>query len=650
MDIEAKSLHDDCEELFELIYLHCGDLYFKYVNEPDEVRWIAAFEYAVFMDDLVGWEASIKWFRFAAKRGCMEAQFPLGVALYYEACFKDDLDIWEAFHWLKLARENAVEDASKFFAGTFFDDDETEDDETEDGACLIALMTLAGKDGILESQKWLSEHYGKKNDHVNQCVWLKLAADKGDLESIEGLAIKYALGLGVAGNLALSSSMFKHAAEAGLSHSKFAYGLHLEKGHGVQVNLPEAVKLYQEADALGSSNASYMLGLMMLEGRGCPVNTKLGFELILKSATAGNPHGVLGLANCYAKGLGTAKDFDNAEKYFLKAIELKAFGAELMLKELQGGTQKQESHLNFSNVNIKYNYSDGTEKSVQENDSNSNSAVFDFIESQFSKLVGMDKVKQEIRQQASFMEVQKLRNLHGLKSNSSASRHLVFSGNPGTGKTIFARIVAGMYMRLGILKTDKVIEVDRGGLVAGYIGQTAIKTKEVFESALDGVLFIDEAYALVKEAVSYNDLGQEAIDTLLKLMEDNRDRIVVIVAGYKGKMDTFIASNPGLASRFNRYIDFPDYTSEELLQILRLLADEHHYSYSITEVNEFLKPLIEHEIKKQGENFGNARYIRNLFENVLQTQASRLVKSSVELSKDDLMELTLEDFTSSLQN
>jgi SpoVK/Ycf46/Vps4 family AAA+-type ATPase len=191
-----------------------------------------------------------------------------------------------------------------------------------------------------------------------------------------------------------------------------------------------------------------------------------------------------------------------------------------------------------------------------------------FIENQFSKLIGLDKVKQEIRQQAKFIEVQKLRSEHGIKNSSSPSRHLVFAGNPGTGKTIFARIVAGMYMRLGILKTDNVVEVDRGGLVAGYVGHTAIKTKEVFESALDGILFIDEAYALVKEGGSFTDFGQEAIDTLLKLMEDNRDRIVVIVAGYKGKMNTFIASNPGLSSRFNKRIDFPNYSIEELWLIL----------------------------------------------------------------------------------
>lgn len=272
-----------------------------------------------------------------------------------------------------------------------------------------------------------------------------------------------------------------------------------------------------------------------------------------------------------------------------------------------------------------------------------------FIESQFTKLIGLDKVKQEIRQQAKYIEVQKLRNDAGLKNSSSPSRHLVFSGNPGTGKTIFARIVAGMYYRLGILKTDKVVEVDRGGLVAGYIGHTAIKTKEVFESALDGVLFIDEAYALVKEGGAFTDFGQEAIDTLLKLMEDNRDRIVVIVAGYKGKMDSFIASNPGLASRFNKRIDFPNYSIEELWLILEMFAKENSYEID-SNVKEFMLPYFLKDVEDFGESFGNARYIRNIFEKVLQIQATRLMSSAAKPSKTDLIQLTLADFNLAVAN
>ena len=206
-----------------------------------------------------------------------------------------------------------------------------------------------------------------------------------------------------------------------------------------------------------------------------------------------------------------------------------------------------------------------------------------------------------------------------------------------------------MYKRLGILKTDNVIEVDRGGLVAGYVGHTAIKTKEVFESALDGVLFIDEAYALVKEGGSFTDFGQEAIDTLLKLMEDYRDRIVVIVAGYKGKMDTFIASNPGLSSRFNKRIDFPNYSIEELWLILEMFAKESSYEID-SDAKEFMLPYFVKDVESYGESFGNARYIRNIFEKVLQIQATRLMSSNTKPSKSELIQLTLADFNLAIKN
>lgn len=269
--------------------------------------------------------------------------------------------------------------------------------------------------------------------------------------------------------------------------------------------------------------------------------------------------------------------------------------------------------------------------------------VSSYIEDQFDKLIGLTEVKNEIRQQANLLKIQQLRMNSGLKNLSGPSRHLIFAGNPGTGKTIFARIVAGMYMRLGILKTDKVIEVDRSGLVAGYIGHTAIKTKELFESALDGVLFIDEAYSLVKEGSAYSDFGQEAVETLLKLMEDNRERIVVIVAGYKTKMDEFISSNPGLSSRFNRYISFPNYSIEELWLILKLFSEDNNYEIDDS-VKDYLLPVISRDIEFLGEGFGNARYIRNIFEKVLQIQATRLVNSVVKPTKDDLVKLILSDF------
>ena len=191
-------------------------------------------------------------------------------------------------------------------------------------------------------------------------------------------------------------------------------------------------------------------------------------------------------------------------------------------------------------------------------------------------LIGLGSVKKEVRSLANFVKLQKQREAQGLKT-AKVSYHLVFYGSPGTGKTTVARIIGRIYKDLGVLKKGHTVETDRGGLVAKYMGQTALKTDTVIQQALDGVLFIDEAYSLVPEGGNGSDYGQEAIATLLKRMEDYRDRLVVIIAGYKDEMQRFIDSNPGLQSRFNRYIDFPDYSGKELTEIFKMYMKKNQY-------------------------------------------------------------------------
>lgn len=253
---------------------------------------------------------------------------------------------------------------------------------------------------------------------------------------------------------------------------------------------------------------------------------------------------------------------------------------------------------------------------------------------ELASLIGLDSVKAEIKTLANLVQVQQAREKEGLK-NAAMSYHLVFTGNPGTGKTTIARIIAAIYRDLGILKKGHLVETDRSGLVAGYLGQTAIKTNEVIDEALDGVLFIDEAYSLSEEQDSY---GKEAIATLLKRMEDDRERLVVILAGYTEEMKRFISTNPGLESRFNRYIDFPDYTEEELLQIF--LKQVEKYEYQLTdEALAMVKATIHTNFVTKDEQFGNARFIRNLFEKILANQANRLAKEDG-LSADKLRLIT----------
>lgn len=246
--------------------------------------------------------------------------------------------------------------------------------------------------------------------------------------------------------------------------------------------------------------------------------------------------------------------------------------------------------------------------------------------------------KQEVLKLSNFIRIQKARSAEGMKT-SLMSYHCVFTGSPGTGKTTIARILAGIYRDLGVLKQGHLIETDRSGLVEEYVGQTAVKTNKIIDSALDGVLFIDEAYSLVDGGAQ--DYGKEAIATLLKRMEDNRDRLVVVLAGYTEDMKRFIDSNPGLQSRFNRYIEFPDYSEAELCEIFESLMKSNQYEVTPT-AKEKLLSLIADAVAVKDEKFGNGRFVRNLFEKAIERQASRL--AGVEsLTNEMLRTITEED-------
>ncbi len=263
----------------------------------------------------------------------------------------------------------------------------------------------------------------------------------------------------------------------------------------------------------------------------------------------------------------------------------------------------------------------------------------DELMAELDALVGLEEVKKDIKSMMNLVKVRQLRKEADLPV-PPLSLHMVFMGNPGTGKTTVARLVGGLYAAIGALTKGQLVEVDRSGLVAGYVGQTAIKTQEVISSALGGVLFIDEAYSL--SSGGENDFGREAIETILKAMEDHREELVVIVAGYTGPMRKFLDSNPGLESRFNKYIFFQDYNGEELNAIFHLQCKKNGYELD-EEAEAYAKEFFDRLYEERDENFGNGRDVRNRFEDMVVRQANRVAAMEAP-TKEDLVRFTKQDF------
>ena len=265
------------------------------------------------------------------------------------------------------------------------------------------------------------------------------------------------------------------------------------------------------------------------------------------------------------------------------------------------------------------------------------------LQKQLDSMIGLGGVKSQVHSLINELKIDAIRKSKGFKV-SNTSKHLVFKGNPGTGKTTIARLLSKIYKELGVLEKGQLVEVDRSEIVAGYVGQTALKTKEKIDEAMGGILFIDEAYTLAK---GENDFGQEAIDTLLKAMEDHRDEFIVIVAGYDEPMESFLQSNPGLKSRFNEYIHFDDYSEEELFLIFGLLCEQNDFRMDL-EAQDTLKSYLNELCNHKPDNFANGREMRNLFDKSKKAHSNRLASLN-EISDEDLITFKKDDLLKAIE-
>jgi TPR repeat protein len=473
----------------------------------------------------------------------------------------------------------------------------------------------AAEQGHAGAQCSLGYIYEKGGLIAEAATWYRKAAEQGNPEAQHNLGALYAQGRGLKQDYAEAVKWFRKAADQGMPGSQLALGLLSELGIGMPRNYSQAITWYQRAAESGQPDAQYRLGNMHLLGRGVPADPAEAAKWFGMAAEKNVADAEYALGQLYDGGVGVAQDRIKAQELFRRAADHGSAGAKERIQQAKNPEAASKSEM--------------PERRASE---------------ELNELIGMQGVKEEVRGLQALLWMQRQRTQQGLKT-IDPTLHLVFTGGPGTGKTTVARIVAKIYREAGILPKGHLVEVDRAALVGTYLGQTAPKTTDVVESAMGGVLFIDEAYSLVARNAGFQDAyGQEVISTLLKLMEDKRGRFALIVAGYPEEMKAFLESNPGLRSRFPKQIHFPDYSARELGEIFRLLlkkSDLEGTAAALAKVDKYLESILKVADKR---TFGNAREVRTIVECAQVNQAERLHESRADLTASRMRTLTPEDF------